>query len=249
MSRVTRNQKVFRAVQFLLALRHPKAQQALTRYGFGQLHLAEGQELVRMATDPQLSFSQPSTPDPGLIGRLDEFENRWFPIVKLVLSRHFPEVHEWVYRNLSQTTGPDLIVSTDTFLRRLRALQSGTSEMGERGKDAFALLVQRGLDEDTLRQAEELIASVSSFVKSDAKGFDEEAHAEAVDELWKWYLEWSGIARLVIDDRRVLRNMGFLKPRSVADVNEDVSDDEEADTVDDVAAVTQSPATATEVAS
>jgi hypothetical protein len=35
--------------------------------------------------------------------------------------------------------------------------------------------------------------------------------AEAEAELWSWYLEWSYIARSVITDRRLLRELGFLR--------------------------------------
>jgi hypothetical protein len=35
--------------------------------------------------------------------------------------------------------------------------------------------------------------------------------------MWAWYLEWSTIARTVIQNRRNLRRMGFLNNRSPVD--------------------------------
>jgi hypothetical protein len=44
---------------------------------------------------------------------------------------------------------------------------------------------------------------------------------QAERALWDWYLEWGGIARVCITDRRLLRALGFLSPgrpgRSVGD--------------------------------
>jgi hypothetical protein len=53
---------------------------------------------------------------------------------------------------------------------------------------------------------------------------EEEQAAE--DDLWNWYLEWGGIARNVVSDRRLLRNLGFLQSRRS-------SDDDIADEIDD----------------
>ena len=41
---------------------------------------------------------------------------------------------------------------------------------------------------------------------------DPEARATAEAHLWAWYLEWSGIARATVKDRRVLAALG-LRPR------------------------------------
>jgi hypothetical protein len=45
---------------------------------------------------------------------------------------------------------------------------------------------------------------------------DPEEEAAAIGALWSWYLEWSGIARVAIKDRRVLRMLGFLRTRAAA---------------------------------
>jgi hypothetical protein len=39
-------------------------------------------------------------------------------------------------------------------------------------------------------------------------------HEEAVEGLWAWYLEWSTIARTVIQNRRHLKMLGFLSQSS-----------------------------------
>ncbi|MCZ7678604.1 MAG: hypothetical protein M5U28_07470 [Sandaracinaceae bacterium] len=41
--------------------------------------------------------------------------------------------------------------------------------------------------------------------------FDPQAAKAAEEDLWSWYLEWSGIARVAIRDRRMLRALGLLR--------------------------------------
>lgn len=50
--------------------------------------------------------------------------------------------------------------------------------------------------------------------------------------LWNWHLEWSGIARVVIRDRRPLRLLGFLRTVRRPDGREEdvVVTDEDVDT-------------------
>ncbi len=49
-----------------------------------------------------------------------------------------------------------------------------------------------------------MLATLAEF----ADGTDEEAETA----MWSWYLEWSTIARTVINNRRHLRELGFLQP-------------------------------------
>lgn len=53
--------------------------------------------------------------------------------------------------------------------------------------------------------------------------------------MWSWYLEWSRIARAVITDRRLLRDLGFLRsarPDLHGRGDNDDADDELEEVVD-----------------
>lgn len=56
-----------------------------------------------------------------------------------------------------------------------------------------------------------------------------EEQALAEQALWSWYLEWGGIARATLTDRRLLRSLGFLQNRrSRSDEEEDDGTEEDS---------------------
>jgi hypothetical protein len=198
-------------VQFLMGLRNPRAHRELMAYGLTREVLEEGQNLLLM--------------------NLDAFENQWFPIAKVVLSRHFPDVSEWLFNNLGQTQGIDLVVGVDAFVSRIRELDAGTSPFADRGKQAIALLRGRGFSVDVQAAVEALIQRITEFDSTPAVPVDTKEESKNVAALWAWYLEWSGIARTVIKDRRVLKSLGFLRPKSAqTEEEEDAVDPATADT-------------------
>lgn len=60
-----------------------------------------------------------------------------------------------------------------------------------------------------LDHARALLARVPQSPPSDDPIADPEARAAAEAHLWAWCLEWSGIARATIKDRRILNALGF----------------------------------------
>ncbi|HEX2878096.1 MAG TPA: hypothetical protein VHO25_01040 [Polyangiaceae bacterium] len=219
MAKVTKNTKVLRTLRFLLGLRRPEAHVPLAPYGLTQQELEAAAQLVRAATEPQLRKTNYGAVNPALLDELDVIDNQWFPIIKHVLTRHSPEIADWTFLNLAQSTGIDLVVSLGTLFSRLGALADGSSPFGEQGVVAFHTLQARGLTDEVLERINQLLGSVAEF--SSGPSFDEAAHEEAIDKLWAWYLEWSGIARTVIKTRTVLRALGFRR-RSGASLAEEI---------------------------
>ena len=230
MARYNYNQKVLRAVRFLLGLRRKRIQKALRPYGLDRATLVEAQQLLRKAT-----YDRPDQPvDEGqpLLPQLDAFENHWLTIVRAVLRRRCPEICDWVFKNISQTKGVDLVVSVDTVLQRLRALHDGSTRFAEQGAQAIQWLAKRGFTEARLEEGEQLIRQVTEFQSDDDEDdldstddddFESEEEAAAAAELWGWYLEWSAIARRVITDRTSLRILGFLSSKESTNETVDVA--------------------------
>ena len=212
------NQKVLRAVQFLLGLRTRRVRRALAPYGLNEDALAEAHELLRLATLVRLDHTD--TEGDALVKRIDAFENHWLTIVRAVLLRRYPAVYEWVFRNISQTEGLDLFITVDAVVQRLRALADGSSPFAEQGVEAMQVLAQRGFTEARLEDGEGLIQELSQFRPGD-DDYDPDSVDEAVDQLWGWYLEWSVIARRVITNRRSLRALGFLANSNPSTGNDD----------------------------
>ncbi|MBK8011532.1 MAG: hypothetical protein IPK13_09285 [Deltaproteobacteria bacterium] len=155
------------------------------------------------------------------------------------LKRHFPEVHDYVFRNLSQTEGPEVILSVSTFLRRIADLTRSTSGLGDEGKRAKMLLEQRGLKSSVVRIAQDLLERVGTIESEEASTSPEALEVEiqrAEQALWTWYLEWAQIARVAITRRSLLRQLGFLAARGSRAESFEGFDDDSAVVDDDSAA-------------
>jgi hypothetical protein len=209
---LTGSQKAERVLKLLLGLRNIRIASALAAHGFKKEDLDEGWSLLRGLARIQLdALPATLTADPSLLGLLDDWENRWFPIVDATLARNFPEVHEKVFLNLAQETGQAVIVTVGTFLDRFDALDQDSA--GPRSKDARALLARRGLSPAVLDAARRVLEQLGSIESVEPLAEPEEsaAHFEQAEAaLWAWYLEWSRVARVAIRDRRSLRALGFL---------------------------------------
>jgi hypothetical protein len=209
MGRLSIGAKAQQVAVFLVALRHARVTEALRRHGFREKDRLEGHRLLRALTDGVLAEEEaaPAAPSSRLLQRLDEWENRWYPIAEISLRFRFPEAHEFVFRNLRQTQGPELIVGVGTLLGRIDALEKSVPK----GKEARALLEDRGLTEPVLEEARAALREVDHAPPViTTHGISEEEFEKREAAMWHWYREWSTIARQSITDRRLLKAMGFL---------------------------------------
>jgi hypothetical protein len=208
MARFPTRQKVLRVVDFMLGLRHPRVVVALRRGGYTEAIHREGQALLARVLAGR--FDVGSLPGPSVLALLDEWENAWYPLAKHVLKLRFPEHHEKVFLNMNPSEGAALIGYMPELVERLEALPP---EVRER-------LAERGLTDDVLARAHELIGMLTEFEPAEPQ-IDREADEAAVAALWLWYTDWSFTARREIRDRRLLRALGF---RSGGGPDDDPSD-------------------------
>lgn len=224
MAKLTIGQKAERVLTLLLALRNARIAAALARHGFKNADLDEGWNLLRAVTRTRLDVEPEETPlDPDALRTLDEWENQWFGIAAATLQRRAPQVHDWLFRNLSQTDGVEVLVSVGTFLERWELLDKAEKDGGlaDEGKAAKKLLGERGLTKKTMGEAKVLLEKLRKIegplpnlekVAAEEAGFE-----KAEQELWGWYLEWSAIARKTIKQRSLLIKLGFLRNTSRGD--------------------------------
>jgi hypothetical protein len=209
MAKITTRQKAHRVLKLLLGLHSPRVLGPLASRGFEEEDAEEGWRLLRGVAKLRADALPAPKGDPSLLVKLDEWENTWFPLAEATLERRFPAVHKRVFLNLSQTEGPAVIISVGTFVDRVTPLRDGDEE----SQKAAKLLARRGLNESVLMQARSLLAQLGNTVPEEAAPPDLEARRKetraAEAELWAWYLEWSQIARGVITDRRLLRELGL----------------------------------------
>lgn len=212
--RLSIGDKAQRVLVVLMAIRNPKVFKILEAHGFTKAELDQGWRLLRAVSDVKLKAvdSAPAL-DPLELRRLDDWENKWFVIIQATLARHYPKLRDAVFANLSQTQGPDLVLSVGTLLKRLKEM-----ERDAEGKAARKLLETRGVTKVVLADGQEMVDKLSTIAVVPDEGPEDDealdaAEAEAVDALWAWYLEWSEIARSAIQSRSLLRKMGFLQAR------------------------------------
>lgn len=214
-------QKVNRVVTFLMGVRQRRSSMALRAHGFTQSDMDEGVKLLNAVIGARMSTS-PVALESRDVEKLDQWENVWFPIADATLTRNYPSVREKLFLNLSQTDGPEVVVSVGIFVQRLAALHGGTKE--ERG--AYELLSRRGLNADVIGQAQKLLERVRRLEEPEEVDLEKERAEQkaAEDAMWAWYLEWSSIARTAIQDGRVLQSLGFLRPNRREREEEDVAE-------------------------
>jgi hypothetical protein len=241
MARLTIGQKAERVIKFLIALRSPRIAAVLAQYDFKQEDLDEGWSLLRKITRTRLDgLSEDAPLDPDALRALDEWENKWFAIAQATLKRRAPKVHDWVFRNLSQTEGLAVIVSVSTFVERwdLMGKPEKDGGLGAAGKTAKDLLDPRGLNKATIDAAKALLKKLGQvegpLPDLDKSADDDVSFENAEKALWAWYLEWSKIARTTIKQRSLLRQLGFLRA-TTSGKDEEVPDDEPDDELDNEA--------------
>lgn len=230
MAKLRTGQKSDRVLKLLHGLGDPRTAATLTAFGFSQKDLDEGWRLLRDLRTVKLGTPGSAPSDPSAVGRLDDWENKWFPVASAALRRHHAAVHDKFFLNLTQTVGLDVINSVGTFVERHDALDKPAGGYGPEGAAARQLLELRGLNALVLGEARALLTSLASVRPAPVAIDPEEQAADLAKreaDMWSWYLEWATIARSHIKNRRQLRELGFLTPRgtTVADLEEAEGDD------------------------
>jgi len=207
MAKLTDMQRLARVLEFIAGLSHPEVRAALNGRGFSQHEADEGFRLLREALEA--FYAADAQPPTALdtIALLDAWENRWLPVVAAALERHDPKIARSVLLNIQQTRGPRLLVTLPTLLDRIEALGASAHEPERRAR---SLLTRRGLTSEVIDEARTLLRETTRLPM--ALPLVPKRRKPTLDSLWSWYREWSRIARVVIQDRRLLRSLGFGKP-------------------------------------
>jgi hypothetical protein len=185
---------------FLIGLRHRQIRLALAPHGLTREEIERGWRfMIDLADDGRFDDPPSTTP---LIIELDAWENLWFPITDAALAARFPEVQAQVFRNLRQSTGIEVVMGVRTFLERIDGIE---------GSDARRLLIERGLTAERLEQARALLQRIERAEHSASTSSTDDGAAASEEAMWRWYKEWSAVARAVITDRRQLIALGFQR--------------------------------------
>lgn len=214
MSGISVVRKAERALHLLLGVRNPRVAGPLAACGFTQREYDQGWELLKGIAQHRLDPVPTRDDGPKLVKQMDAWENRWFPIARASLEFRYPEAHRYLFGKLHQTSGVDVLVGVGVFVERLAKLPKQ-----RRVKNAAAardLLERRGLDAEVIAEAQALLDRMGQLAPAPPPRVTPEQARAAEQALWRWYIEWSTIARTVITDRRLLRELGFRQARKGA---------------------------------
>jgi hypothetical protein len=214
-------------VVFLVALRNPKVAALLIVHGFSQADLVEGFALLRAVAGMEMAPDAPGE-DPQLLARLRAYEKRWFKVARAALERHYPEIARQFFAKLAPFKGAKVTISVAAFVERLEELAKADSSYGPDAAAARVLLERRGLTTERLAEGRSLVNEITDVPAAPVQEVSAAKQKAAEDAMWRWYLEWSQIARASITDRRALRAMGFLRSRNGEDADEQESDETES---------------------
>lgn len=242
---LTAGQKVERVLKFLIGFRYKPAVNAMKAHGFTMADVEEGWDLLRATGLVAFSKVTGEPVDNSLVLELDAWENRWFPIAKATLDRRHPAVSQQLFHNLQQQDGAAATLSVSAFLARFDEMSKGKGLYEAEGKAAAKILEARGLTKEVLDTARDLLTQIGTVDfsdESDQAAATAAAFAHAQGELWKWYLEWSQVARTCIDNKATLRMLGFGKARrNAARAEEETTEDEDLEEEEEDDGITPAP--------
>ncbi len=221
MSKLTGTQKAERVLTFLLGLRNAEISSRMSEAGFSLDDLEDGWSRLRQMARVRLdSFDALEICDPSILADLTRWQNRWFPVVEVTLSRHHPELAQRVLDGLTQCEGPAVVVSVR---RLLNCLQQLMNEPGEESESAMTHLMNRGITPKIMDQAASLLFALPSLDPNTSSHTltSESATPSAEHELWEWYLKWSAVARHAILESSQLRSLGISELRQHPEEGED----------------------------
>ncbi|WP_437732201.1 hypothetical protein [Sorangium sp. So ce1335] len=152
---------------------------------------------------------------------LDQWDEPNFARHGAALRRRFPDVHAYIFNDLSPSTGTAAVQGVATFLTRLDALESGADpdRAGTRQSDkkAVAFLATRGLDKAERKRLQGLVdvaLGPTSPLLDQAELPETARRREALSKLRGWFDEWSTTARAVVKKRGYLIRLGLANRKA-----------------------------------
>lgn len=199
----------------------------LAKRGWTELPAKEGRELLMEVLAPspspeavarakaaQLSDSRVAES----VRELDELDEGHFGVAQTTLLHNFPAQYDFVFHELSASTGAAAVVGWRTFLTRIQALRTSDERKETRKQDhaALALLAERGLGEAELTRIEKLVR-IAEGIGADialVDNEDEKVRVTKLKKLWSWYSQWAAVARVEIKGKALRIRLGLAKRAS-----------------------------------
>lgn len=131
-----------------------------------------------------------------------------------MLSRQHPAIERRLFAKLPRATRREAALVTSMLLHCLEDMSTGADGYGSEGIEARKALEARGLTANVVAEAQGLVDGLRRITDESTMTEEERrANDRAEAALWAWYCEWSRIARVAIQSRGVLRQLGLASLR------------------------------------
>ncbi|WP_437334141.1 hypothetical protein [Sorangium sp. So ce394] len=238
-----------RVTKFLLGIGAVAAIRTLmAEAGMTDDDIVEGRTLLLdVLAAPRRAGAAPDTADAraqrAATAELDQWDEPNYARYGAALRRRFPDVHDYVFKDLAPSTGAAAVRGVATLLARLDALESG-ADPGRAGtkqsdKKAVAFLGPRGLDKAERKRLQGLVdvaLGPTSPLPEQTELPETARRREALVKLRGWFDEWSTTARAVVKKRGYLIRLG-LANRKAPQRKAPAEPAEPADPLDDADAI------------
>ena len=223
-----------RVLRFLSAVsRSPPIYKALVGQGYTRDDHQEGwQLLLRAAGYYRLPPLLPdgAGPGAGALALLDEWAGTRIRLLRMALGRRYPEQAAFLFMgqphaDLMRPGSGGSVLAVEALLKRVDALEKGTGRKDtlEADRAALGLLTQRGLTEEERSRLRGLVKLVKAGgapfagAAGEAEGVEVEGDEdEDLRKLRAWYEEWAATARVAIERRDYLIQLGLAHRKNAA---------------------------------
>ena len=210
--------------QFLRAVgNHKDIRLGLSARGYEPADHREGWRLLEMTGnfDAEAPDENLGTGVAEAIDLIDKWMDANFAIMQVSTRARHPEQHDYLFRGLEPTRGPNAVLVASELTKRLRGLRDHPERTATRPQDQATLstLAKRGINEEAIARIERLLSIVQTMPEVDfAELAEEQAESELqlqrLKALRVWFEEWSGVARAVIHHRPDLIRLGLAQRRT-----------------------------------
>jgi hypothetical protein len=208
---------------------------AMEGMGYSRAENARGWALLLRVSGYEAPAGDEPLSDVEVLQAQDEIE-AWaalkIELTDVTLKHRYPDQHAFVFDGLKREKGAETLLTVNTFLLRLDALEKGVGREETRAADlaALATLAQRGLTAEDRANMRKALSRARGFTPSEGEDTLTNAAADTRErdlyELRAFYEEWTGVARLALTRRDHLIRCGLAKRRvSVGDDAAEDSDD------------------------
>jgi hypothetical protein len=199
---------------------------ALAHNGMTDEDIIEGRNLLFACLASPMARAEADTQDAraqrAASVELDEWDEPNFARYQAALVRHFPDAAQYVFGDLTASTGPSALKGVATFLARVQALDTGSDPSRgankKEDKKAVALLAKRGLNDTERKRLQGLVniaLGPTEAAEIPTEPVQNIERRQALLKLKLWYNEWSSVAHATIKKRANLIRLG-LATRHVA---------------------------------